>query len=295
MKGWLKHLYQRLPIIRELRNIQQATGALQQAVSINNFVQIQSFFRSELLRNARYKDARKLNHYERQVFSQNGEDGILAEIFRRIGMRSRFFVEAGVGDGLENNSTYLLTQGWRGWWVEGDAAATSKIRSQFKRPLATGDLKLTETFVTAENIELLLSQLSVPTEFDLLSLDIDRNTYHILKSLRKYRPRVMAVEYNATFPPDVAWIAEYDSNRSWNYTAYFGASLKAYEQLGKSLGYALVGCDFSGTNAFFVRSDEPLDVFADPFTAENHYEPPRYWSVRREAHPRCFDDAAPSA
>jgi hypothetical protein len=295
MRSWLRNLYQSLPIIRELRQIRQETAVLQQAMSVNNFVQVHSFFRNELLHNAKYKDPRKLNHYERQVFSQNGEDGILAEIFRRLGTGSRFFVETGVGDGLENNTVYLLTQGWSGCWLEGDAASARRIRSRFKRPLARGDVKLLETFVTAENLEALLAQLSVPAEFDLLSLDIDRNTYHVLKAMRKFRPRVMAVEYNATFPPEVEWMAEYAPGRLWNYSAYFGASLKAYEQLGKSLGYALVGCDFSGTNAFFVRSDERLELFADPFTAANHYEPPRYWSVRREAHPRCFDDGVDNA
>ncbi len=55
----------------------------------------------------------------------------------------------------------------------------------------------------------------------------------------------------------------------------FGASLKAYEQLGGKLGYKLVGCDFHGNNAFFVRDDLAGEHFAAPFTAENHYEPTR--------------------
>jgi hypothetical protein len=295
VRNLLKQLYHRLPLLRELRAIEQALGAIQQAISVNNFVQINRFFDDELKHNPKYTDRRKLNHYEWQVFSQNGEDGILAEIFRRIGTRSRFFVESGVGDGLENNTAWLLAQGWRGCWMDGDASAALNIRSHFNRPLGSGDLKLLESYVTAENFEDLLTQLGVPAEFDFLSLDIDRNTYHVLKALRNFRPRVIAVEYNATFRPDIEWVADYHPTRLWNSSAYFGASLKAYEQLAKSLGYVLIGCDFSGTNAFLIRNDEPLEWFADPFTAENHYEPPRYWSLRREAHPRCFDDTSGGA
>jgi hypothetical protein len=295
MRNLLKEFYHRLPLLRELRAIQQALGAIQQAISVNNFVQINRFLDDELKHNPKYKDRRKLNHYEWQAFSQNGEDGVLAEIFRRIGTRSKFFVESGVGDGLENNTAWLLAQGWRGCWLEGDTQATRKIRSHFHRPLGDGNLKLLESYVTAENFEDLLTPLAVPAEFDFLSLDIDRNTYHVLKSLRTFRPRVIAVEYNATFRPDIEWVADYHPTRLWNNSAYFGASLKAYEQLAKSLGYVLIGCDFSGTNAFLIRNDESLERFADPFTAENHYEPPRYWLLRREAHPRCFDDTSGGA
>jgi hypothetical protein len=282
MKSWLRKIYARLPVVKEL---QQANATL---VS-TKVVLINSFFQNHLNR-ARYADPRKLNHYEHQTFSQNGEDGILAEIFRRIEAKDRFFVEFGVGNGLENNTAFLLTQNWRGAWIEGDPKSAAEIQSHFRQPLKTDQLRFLNSFITAENIEALFGQLQIPVEFDLLSLDIDRNTYHIWKALSRFRPRVVAVEYNATFPPDVEWVAEYEADRLWNNTMYFGASLKSYERLGATLGYALVGCDFSGTNAFFVRNTERLDLFAEPLTAENQYEPPRYWSVRREAHARCFDD-----
>lgn len=61
----------------------------------------------------------------------------------------------------------------------------------------------------------------------------------------------------------------------WDGTINYSASLKSYELLGQELGYSLVGCDFSGANAFFVRDNILGDHFAAPFTAENHYEPDR--------------------
>lgn len=251
---------------------------------------LQHHFLQDLLAQPRYLEPKRLHRFEHQVFSQNGEDGVLSEIFRRIGTTDRTFVEIGVGDGLENNTTYFLAQGWKGCWVDGDGSAIDKIRKTFWQPLDKGDLVVRQALVTAENIAGILADLKVPAEFDLFSLDIDRNTYFVWKALKHLRPRVVIIEYNSQFPPPVEWTVEYQPNLVYNCTAYMGASLKAYERLGAELGYALVGCETSGINAFFVRRDLCGDKFAEPFTAENHFEPPRYFLLRRDGHPRCFTD-----
>lgn len=286
----LKRLYQSLPIIRELVDLRDALRLLIFHSIGQRAAQQASFIQHALATSPKYADRRKLIHYEYQVFSQNGEDGIIAEIFRRLGTRSRTFVELGVGDGLENNTAFLLTQGWRGGWIEGDSAFLRQIGKEFHGMLETGQLRLVHAFVTAENVTSLVAQLGLHEEIDFLSIDLDRNTSHVWKALQKVRPRVVAVEYNATFPADAAWEVPYEAQRVWNQSAYFGASLKTMELIGRERGYLLVGCDFSGTNAFFVRAEEDLSAFAGPFTSENHHEPPRYWSSLRAAHARRLAD-----
>ena len=270
--------------MRELRSIHEA-------LQTSNAIAINQFFHSTVRGSVRYENPANLIHYERQVFSQNGEDGIIAEIFKRIGTKSKIFVEFGVGDGLENNTAFLLSQGWQGYWIEGDARYVEAIGQQFRKPLTGQRLKLLHSFITAENIVGLFSTLNVPEAFDFLSVDIDRNTYHVWKALAQFKPRVVAIEYNSHFPPDTEWVADYDPVRLWNGSMYFGGSLKSLEILGREMGYVLVGCDFNGVNAFFVRDTEQQDLFVGPFTAERHYEPPRVWMLRREGAPRCFDDA----
>jgi len=288
--SWLKKLYQGFPLVRELQQIRDAIWALRGQATHHLLMQRESFFRHLLATGKKYQDPRALNHYEFQSFSQNGEDGLIAEIFRRIGPGSRFFVECGVGEGLENNTVFLLRQGWKGAWIEGDGRCAQRIQAHLAVPLASGQLQFLREFVTAENINALFQRLNVPNEFDLLSLDIDRNTSHAWRALRQFRPRVVVIEYNATFPPHIAWEVPYAADRAWNRTTHFGASLKALEQLGQELGYALVGCDFSGTNAFFVRADLDLAGFAGPLTAEALYEPPRYWTGTRAGHAPGFSD-----
>jgi hypothetical protein len=224
----------------------------------------------------RYADPRCLTRYGYKSTSQNDEDGILDEIFRRIGTTNRFFIEFGVETGIENNTLALLLGGWRGLWLEGDPAAQLAVRDGFRSALSEGLLQLEGGFVTAENIEDLLAKGSVPEEPDLLSIDIDGNDYWVWKAIRRFRPRVVVIEYNASLGRSARSVMQYDPTTRWDETIRFGASLGALEDLGREKGYALVGCGLTGVNAFFVREDCVGDKFLAPFTAEHHYEPPRY-------------------
>ena len=250
----------------------------------------QQRFRHELLQQPRYADPRRLAHFEHQVFSQGGEDGIVREIFRRIGETDRVFVELGAGNGLENNTAFLLMQGWHGHWFEGSAKNVATIRRACANRIADGSLTLADDIVTAENALRLVQERVRAPAFDFLSLDLDRNTYHVWEALGALKARVVAIEYNGQFPADLAWTVDYDAKRWWNGTIWYGASLKALELLAARLGYVLVGCDIAGVNAFFVRDDLAGDKFCAPFTAENHYEPPRYYLHARIGHPRALSD-----
>jgi hypothetical protein len=196
------------------------------------------------------------------VCSQNGEDGIIREIFRRIGTSDRIFAEVGVGDGTENNTAFLLAQGWQGYWIDGDSRFLNTVDKAAN--LQQGYLKSAVSFVSRETIAGVFEGLDVPKEFDLLSLNIDQNTYYVWEGLTGFRPRVVVIEYNASIPPDVEWKVRYEPKRAWDGTCNFGASLKSFELLGRQLGYTLVGCDLNGVNAFFVRDDLVADKFSAP-------------------------------
>jgi hypothetical protein len=240
----------------------------------------------EILSQPRYRDPKRINRYELKVCSQSGEDGIIAEIFRRVGTSNRYFVEFGSSDGIENNTALLLRQGWSGLWIDGDTAAVGRARALFASEIADGRLTVLEAFITAENIEDLFRQGKVPEEFDLVSIDIDRNDYYVWEKITRFRPRVAVVEYNSGIPPTMSWVVPYDP-KGYGLNQFGtgnGASLKALEELGAKKGYNLVGCNLCGVNSFFVRKDLVGDQFAAPYTAENHFEPFR-WEYMRT--PRC--------
>lgn len=284
MKNWLRRFYQSLPVVRELTQIRNSIIHLERSMIDTGILALQESVVKQLREERRSRDPLGLLQAEFQVYSQHGEDGIISEIFRRIGTTNRYFVEIGVGDGMENNTTYVLRSGWSGTWIEGSPESVSAIHSRFATDLAAGQLRLVPRFVTMENITSLLGG-TVPNEPDLFSLDIDYNTYWIWKGLREFRPRVVVVEYNANYPATDDWKSPYRPDAVWDGSFHYGASLKAFELLGADKGYLLVGCDLSGTNAFFVRKDVAQDHFPGPHTAENHYEPARYYLNRRHGHP----------
>jgi hypothetical protein len=235
--------------------------------------------RRGLLSTPRNADERRLLKHGFRVCSQADEDGILREIFRRIGETNRMFVELGAAEGIENNTLFLLLQGWQGIWIEGSEKKAKAARNRFASEINSARLAIEQRFLTPANIEEVLHRhKSAPKEIDLLSIDLDGNDYYILEAIESVSPRVILAEYNAKFPPDVVWVMEYNEHHRYDSTDYFGASLKAFELMLSARGYTLVGCNLLGTNAFFVRADLAKDPpFCSPFTAENHYEPPRYY------------------
>ncbi len=233
----------------------------------------------EIYASRRAQDPKRLLSHGYKVYSQTDEDGIIHEIFNRVGVANRTFVEFGVAGGLENNSLALLIDGWSGLWIEAHGGQAALIADRFAAPISENRLKLVHGRVTAENIDALISEAGISGEIDILSIDIDGNDYHVAKAITCINPRLMVMEYNAKFRPPTSWVMAYNPDHVWDETDYFGASLSALEKLFTAKGYSLVGCNISGANAFFVRNDLVGDHFCAPFTAKNHYEPARYWIV----------------
>ncbi len=213
------------------------------------------------------------NRSECRVYSQNGEDGILLYLFSRIGTTDRRFVEFGIGDGSECNTANLaLTFGWRGLLLEADPSLAARAREFYAgRPtLRTSSLQIENVRVEPDTIDEVLGRFGVQSELDLLSIDIDGNDYWVWKAADAISPRVVAIEYNASFGPSRAVTVPY--RRGFDRYAehasgyYHGASLRALDELARRKGYLLAGCDSRGSNAFFVREDaaagriEPVSV-----------------------------------
>ncbi len=231
---------------------------------------------SELLASPALADPKRLERHGFKGYSQQDEDGIIAEIFRRIGTTNRRFVECGVGTGLENNTLYLLCQGWSGVWIDASAQSCASIREKFAQPIASKQLTLIEDFIRTDNINSLIERSGIGAEVDLLSLDIDGNDYYVFEGLQALRPRAAVIEYNARFHPPVQLVQPYEAHRLWDGTDYGGASLAALAALAVHRGYRLVGTNLTGVNAFFVRDDLVQDLFCDNNDPAHLFNPARY-------------------
>lgn len=212
-------------------------------------------------------DQRGLRWSEASTFSQNGEDGVIGEILRRIGTTNHFFIEVGASDGQENCTRHLLEQGWRGVWVEADAdraAQAAEVGGErvvvVAQPVFRSD---------AANH---LRRAGAPPDPDVLVVDIDSDDLGVLTaSLDALRPRLVVVEYNATFTPAAVWAMPARAAAGWDGSFRHGASLGALHHMATRAGYQLVHCDSKGVNAFFVRSDLCADHFAMAGRLTEHY------------------------
>jgi hypothetical protein len=235
---------------------------------------------------ARFGDPLFLERFGFKVFSQSDEDGIIEEIFKRVKTTNRVFVEFGVQNGLESNCHYLLHKGWNGLWIDGNGKAVKEICRLFKKPIEDERLTVIRAFINKDNINALIEKDGgVSGEIDFLSIDIDGNDYWVWEAISCVDPRVVAIEYNAKFPPNFEWVMEYNPAHIWRGDDRHGASLKSLELLGTRLGYRLVGTNAGGMNAFFVRKDTAHGLFAEDATAENLYNPTRWTMKYLSGHP----------
>lgn len=179
------------------------------------------------------------------VYSQSGEDGIIAAIFEAIGTASRRCIEFGAWDGFHlSNTANLWMNGWSGVLIEG----VKERYDDLVRNVAGYDCLPLNSFVDIDgemHLERILERHGVPLEVDLLSIDIDGNDYYVLRSLERLRPRLIICEYNPTLPPHLDLTSPYPNR--------IGASVSAIERLGRQKGYGVVAVTTS--NVFLVRSD----------------------------------------
>lgn len=188
--------------------------------------------------------------YKENNTSQHGEDGIIEKIFSLIETNNRFIVECGAADGVKNSNAFSLIskKNWTGLLIEGDRTIYEKLKKNYNSFNSVQCVNSFVSFEGEESFDSIFSDNRVPEEFDLLILDIDGNEYHVWESMKKFRPRVVVVEFNQTIPNDIDFVQPKDMS------VQQGSSLKSLVRLGGSLGYRLVAV--TDINAFFVSEKD---------------------------------------
>lgn len=197
---------------------------------------------------------KRLKDFGYNIESQWGEDGILEELFKRIGEGNKTCIEFGAYDGPHLSNTWNLwfNKKWKALLIEGNPSRANKLKEYTK---SHPHVKAIEAFVANsgdKSIESIIDKEWKGTpKIDLISIDIDGNEYYILESLEKYKPRVIVIEYNPTIPPHLEIIQKPDQ--------YFGSSASSITKLAEKKGYKLV--EMVGTNCFFVQDAEYGKVY----------------------------------
>ena len=135
-------------------------------------------------------------------YSQFGEEGIINEALRRMGIEIGTCCEFGAADGYFcSNTRHLVDNGWMGTFLEANNGQ----------------------FVTPENVNDL-----VPAYLHVLSIDIDGNDYAVWKAYQG-KAKLVIIEVNSSFPEGVMHFSEAR-----------GSSFSMMVDLGKKKGYTLI-------------------------------------------------------
>jgi hypothetical protein len=219
-----------------------------------------------------------LRSHEARVLSQNGEDGVILHLLSIVGASGHLAIEIGSGGWSSNIAALTTTFGFDGVFVDASADALVQQRQRLEsvRPEALDRCRLVEAWAKPERFADDIAEWAGDNEVDVLSIDIDSVDYWLLAHLERPVCRVLVAEYNASFGP-TARVTVPEVGFPGRWAAHpsgfsYGASLAALERVATSLGYTLVGCESSGVNAFFVRSDL-LGGGLRPLTAAEAYYP----------------------
>lgn len=194
-----------------------------------------------------------------KIFSQFDDDGLIQYLIKHIEIENEIFIEFGVQDYSESNTRFLMmNNNWQGFVMDGSSKNMDELK---KQPYFWQySLSAQAVFIDKDNINDLIAGAGFQN-IGILSIDIDGNDAHILEcmDLTIINPAIIIIEYNSLFGIERAISVPYDKHfvRTEKHYSnqYYGASLKALSHIASKKGYALIGCNNFGNNAYFVRKD----------------------------------------
>ena len=229
---------------------------------ITKNIDIQSILTAKILiHQQKLIKSKNINDYEFKVFSQFGDDGIIQYLIDNVEIKKieRIFIEIGVGDYSESNTRFLLMKDyWEGLILDGSKQILT-VKKKYYDLIWKNKLKVGCEWITKDNINDVIQKYKFDNDVGVLSIDVDGNDYWIWKNINIIKPIIVVIEYNSLFGKKNKTLVPYFENFQ-RYSAhksglYWGSSVSALVDLGKSKGYDLVGGNSAGVNLYFVRND----------------------------------------
>jgi len=189
--------------------------------------------------------------YKKNVYSQNGEDGIIEYIFKTLGIQNGNFIEFGAWDGIHLSNCYkLLNEGWSGIYIEADKNKYNDLVKNFGDKQKITLINKMVGYEDDDNLDLIIEHSNHENkDFDFISIDVDGLDYNIFKATNTYLPKVICIEVNAGHSP------EFDQELSNDI---------AVNNIGQSLQ---IVCNLAATKGYF-----PLCYTGNLFLVKNEYK-----------------------
>jgi hypothetical protein len=190
-----------------------------------------------------------------RVYSQNDEDGKILFIFSLIGFTNKLCLDMAFATPYGSNTTNLiLNWGFHSLLVEANDLKGSQRFFDAHKDSCIFPPKIVQSWITRENVNEICLNAGFEGEIDFFSLDMDGVDYYIWEALTVVQPRLVVVEYNDIISDTLSQTVPYDVEFDREHSDFFGASLKAFENLANKKGYRLIGTNQLGYNAFFLKN-----------------------------------------
>lgn len=166
--------------------------------------------------------------YRKNIFSQNGEDGVIQEILRRLKLkkRNKWCCEFGAWDGKHGSNTFNLVKNYKynAVYIEGDKSKFKKLlitKSKFQNIIALNKY-ISHKKNHPNQLDKVLKKTKIIKYFDILSIDIDSFDLDVWKSLKKYRPKIVIIEINSGISPGIEQMhSKYNIGNSFTSTVNY--------------------------------------------------------------------------
>lgn len=213
----------------------------------------------------------KFDHFKLNIFSQNGEDGIIEYLLERLSFskpfKSVFVVEFGAWDGIYFSNTFnLINSGASGLYIEGDKKRYKKLLSTSRdyNKITPCNLFVSHDSNSLNSLGAILDRYKIRQDFEVLSIDVDGLDLEIFKTIGEYRPKIVVIEIISEYGPDL---------KNEDSPMLKGATFRSAVTLFEGYGYLLV-CHI-GNLIFVNRKYESLvfesDYKYEPFKLYNNY------------------------
>lgn len=200
--------------------------------------------------------------YARNVYTQNGEDGIIEKLLEELEITSGLTMEFGAWDGIYLSNTLNL---WKDKkfecvLVEPDA---DRFEEMIKITKDYHNVECFNSFIVPDSedpnsVDSILERSKFKdSNFVLLSIDVDSIDYHIFNSVSRNFPTILIIETNTDYVPPAENIIG-------------SCSIQSIFNLATSKGYTLVA---STGNCIFVRNDfvSKLKSHKDSLSLSDYY------------------------
>ena len=194
-------------------------------------------------------NSRPFNHFAQNHYSENGEDGVIAEILSRLEINPnspKWCVEFGAWDGKLGSTTFRLVEsGYYAVYIESNPERFQLLlnTARFFPNIVPVCAEVSYNSSSEDSLSNILNRTQIPSEFEILSIDIDSYDLDVWETFTFYWPKIVIIEINSSVFPGI--LQRHSIKTPSN-------SFSSTLNVGVKKGYTLV-CHTG--NLIFVRND----------------------------------------